>query len=224
MAEVVVALIGDVVRSRDHEDRKDVHARLTDALERTNGDMTALQALDVTVGDEFQGAYRSVADAVRATFLVRLHLLPDIDVRCGLGRGTLTVLQATRGKLVQDGPAWWAAREAIVRSHELEAQRGGRPRTTRSWFLAAPAGTCTPDEQHLEALVNALLVCRDELLHRNAVRKHAELLRDWILGAGQDDLARRHGISQSAVSQRLTSLGGQSLREMDCLLAAAGDP
>ncbi|MGV0804036.1 SatD family protein, partial [Mycolicibacterium elephantis] len=63
-----------------------------------------------TVGDEFQGSYRTVGAAIEAALAIRLAVAPEIDVRFGIGWGAVTVLDAGTG--IQDGPGWWTAREA----------------------------------------------------------------------------------------------------------------
>lgn len=221
---VATALIGDVVSSKRYQDRVALQNSVLAALQWVNGRVAALQPLEVTIGDEFQGAYAAVADAVRASLLLRLSLLPEVDTRFGLGLGELTVFDLNRRPLSQDGPAWWAAREAIMLVHRRQQQRGGHARSTRTWFLASsrkldhregPAGALS--DAHLEAFVNAFLVCRDDVLHL-PVPRNFELLRGWLLGKTQQELADEQGITQSAVSQRLNRLGAFALRDADRLL------
>lgn len=71
---------------------------------------TPLQQLEPTIGNEFQGAFATLADAALAGLLVRLEVLPSLDVRCGLGCGEVFVHDADRRPLLQDGPGWWSAR------------------------------------------------------------------------------------------------------------------
>jgi hypothetical protein len=135
-------LLGDVVASKTRPDRADLQRRLQDALGFVNDAIVGVQPLEVTIGDEFQGAYRSLADAVRATLLVRLSLPPDVDTRFGLGSGTVTVFDAGRRPISQDGPAWWAAREAIERVRRRQQrsghERAGAPGTSRGRAATRP--------------------------------------------------------------------------------------
>ena len=99
-----------MVGSRHAADRADLHQRLTAALRAAA--TTAIDPPAFTVGDEFQGSYQTVGDAIDAALRMRLAVAPGIDVRFGIGWGEVTVLdEQTR---IQDGPAWWAAREAIA--------------------------------------------------------------------------------------------------------------
>lgn len=221
---VAVALIGDVVRSKQHGDRRALQERVLAALDAVNRKIPALQPLEVTIGDEFQGVYRSIPLAVQASLLLRLRLLPESDTRYGLGLGSFTVFDADRHPQSQDGPAWWAAREAIEYVERLSHRRG-RPKGTATWFIAHPSaaegatGHLTGED--LQAVVNALLVCRDDLASRR-VGANARLLEGWLSGATQQELANSEGTTQSAVSQRLSASGGAALRHADHLLSGAG--
>src|SRR6478672_7826292 len=95
-------VIGDLVGSRSAPNRRALHRAIERAL---------VSALRITVGDEFQGAYATLGAAIEAALRVRLELLPGADVRVGIGRGPVQLLDAERG--IEDGPGWWAARAAI---------------------------------------------------------------------------------------------------------------
>jgi hypothetical protein len=211
-------LLGDVVASKTHPDRALLQRRVQDALASVNEAVAGVQPLEVTIGDEFQGAYRSLAEAVRASLLVRLALLPEVDTRFGIGSGPVTVFDAARRPISQDGPAWWAAREAIERVH-WQQQRSGHERAARTWYVARDDGdeagpTAEPDVQRF---VNAHLLCRDVLVPRDDARGIA-LLRGWLRGRTQAELAAELGISQPAVSQRLARTGAFALRDAQELL------
>ncbi|MEP7334094.1 MAG: hypothetical protein ABI692_18635, partial [Terracoccus sp.] len=64
----VVALIGDLVGSRESPDRQTLHTTLDDVLRAVNHRLEPIVPAIITVGDEFQGVYRSVGDALTASF------------------------------------------------------------------------------------------------------------------------------------------------------------
>jgi hypothetical protein len=222
------AVIGDVVGSRGHLDRGILQGRLTDALERTNALVPAVQPLVVTVGDEFQGLYEDVASALDATLFARLALLGDVDVRFGVGWGTLEVYDASRAPFAQDGPAWWTAREAVERAAAAakgrEAARGSRTAFVGgSGQDGGRAGSEGPGRWRTPAeedLVNAVLVCRDEIVWRMDARD-ARLAMALFAGEKQAVVAAREGVTQSAVSQRLVRSGAHALRRTRDLLRRA---
>ena len=210
----LAVVLGDVVASREHAERASMQRRVVGALSKVNRVVPSVQPLEVTIGDEFQGAYRTLSAAIRASLLVRLTMLPSIDTRYGIGSGEVTVFDATRSPISQDGPAWWAAREAIKRVH-WQQQRSGHERAARTWYVSSTLGT-DESTRHLlrqqERFVNAHLLCRDSLVPRDDPRGSA-LLLGWLTGDTQAELAADLGITQPAVSQRLARMGAFALRD-----------
>ena len=122
MADKLATLIGDVVGSRGHADRRSLQRSLNAVLSSVNALLDPAQPLELAIGDEFQGGFASVADATHASLLLRLQLLErdeGIDSRYGLGEGEVTIFDEARAPVSQDGPGWWAARAAIERAKAL---------------------------------------------------------------------------------------------------------
>ena len=187
MTTEVATLIGDVVGSRRAADRSATHRALTEALRHV-----AAEAIDppaFTVGDEFQGTYPTVGAAIDAALSVRLAVAPGIDVRFGIGWGAVTVLDPEAG--IQDGPGWWAAREAIEWTAAAQKQAGLA--LVRTSFR----GT---DRSDVDA-VNAALMCRDHLLGSVGDRS-LRIVKGLLTGETKKDIAAAEGVSASAVSQR----------------------
>ncbi|MDR3658102.1 MAG: SatD family protein [Mycobacterium sp.] len=183
------ALIGDVVGSRRAGDRSGLHKNVAAALRQVAGG--AIDPPAFTVGDEFQGSYPSLGAAIDAAVHVRLLLAPEIDVRFGLGWGAVTVLDAKTG--IQDGPAWWTARDAIRHTAEIQRQPGfAQVRTT---FRA------DEDARTDVAAINAALMCRDHLLGSLDDRS-LRIVKGLMNDRTKKQLAADEGISPSAVSQR----------------------
>ena len=196
-----VALLGDVVRSRD-SDRTRVHEALLKAIATCNKAHPPLDPLRVTVGDEIQGVYATLGQAVAAMLMLRDELLGTAEVRCGLGGGDVHVIDAKRG--IQDGSAWWKAREAIERAEALSRQPGNR--TSRTALIDARA-VANP-------LVDPLLRVIDAKLAALSPGSR----RSWVhLRAGLDNAtaAKLEGITPSANSQRINDHG---LRPLACLV------
>ncbi|MGG5257608.1 SatD family protein [Phycicoccus avicenniae] len=193
----LVVLIGDIVDSRISGDRRAVHDAVVAALEGVEALVPSVRGLRITVGDEFQGAYTSLGAALDAALRVRLALSPDVDVRIGVGRGVVTVLDAERG--IEDGPGWWAARAAI--EHVEAAAERAPTRTLRTGYRAEGRRGSEVDA------VNAALLCRDHLVGSLSDRS-TRLLRGLMdPRTTQAELAEREGVSASAVSQRVRADG-----------------
>jgi hypothetical protein len=202
----VFTLIGDLVGSRRLRDRSRVQEVLEGTLREVTGLLAPVQALEPTIGDEFQGAFTTLAAATRASLLVRLAMLPGVDVRCGLGFGPVTVHGPRRRPLLQDGPGWWAARAAMDTLGER------RHAASRTWYAAVPR----TDEGPPPAVVNAHLVCRDALVDRLSERGW-RMLRLSLLGETQRRIAETERITPSAVSQQFAR-GIGAVREAQALL------
>ena len=175
-------------------------------LDRVNTELRPPTPVRMQVGDEYQGVFASLGDALHASLTVRLALLPAADVRHGIGRGSIEVL--SEDPRVEDGPGWWAARAAIGRVEEAEGRPGER--SLRTAYVAASRrrgrrgdGTASSSE---EAAVNAALVLRDHLVSGLSERS-LSVLRGLLVGESQRDLAEALGISPSAVSQRVRADG-----------------
>jgi SatD family (SatD) len=191
------AVIGDVVASRRAPDRRALHRHLGAALADTG--------FAFTVGDEFQGSLPTVGAAIDAALTVRLAVAPDIDIRFGIGWGAVTVLDRETG--IQDGPGWWAAREAIEWTAAAQRQPGlTRVRTS----YRAAEESAGPDADS----VNAALLCRDHLLGSLDDRS-LRILKGLMHDRTKKDIAAAEDISASAVSQRAGRDG------LDLLMLAA---
>ena len=211
----VIAVIVDVSRSRSHADRAALQREVQNAFGRVNSAVVAAQPLEPTVGDESQAVYADLASALRATLLARLELPDGVDCRFGLGRGELATIGTGVVGAVQDGSAWWSAREAIdeARKHEYS-----KLAFVRTWFASSVddqrADVASRTE---EALVNSYLLARDHIVGTMTPRSR-HLLRGQLHGATQVELARLEGISQSAVSQNLARSGANALVAGEALL------
>ncbi|PUA79034.1 SatD family protein [Nocardioides currus] len=201
----VTTLIGDLIGSRVSADRRALHARFQQAIDDVNERFAPPTPARITVGDEYQAVFASLGDALAASLLVRIALRPDGDIRHGLGRGEVQVLDAS--PRVEDGPGWWAARAGIERVEAAEGRAASR--TLRTAYVAGPAGedeAGTGPGTDTEALVNATLLLRDELVTGLSDRS-LSVLRGLLDDETQRDLAERLGISPSAVSQRVRADG-----------------
>jgi hypothetical protein len=215
-------VIGDVVSSRSVPDRAGLQARLSAMLTSANRSARVTQRLHMTIGDEFQGAVASLPDALRLGLDLRLDLLPEAELRIGVGLGPFEVFDPSATPVSQDGPAWWAARRAVETAKDL----GARPpsRHVRSWAAALDTDGREPSEPVAATVtaVNAYLGMQDFVLSTMTPRQ-LRLLAAVLRGEPQRDAARREQITQSAVSQSLHSSGAQALCQALAILGASSD-
>lgn len=198
-------LIGDLIGSRRVEDRGALHDRLVRALTSANEQFASTTPLRITVGDEYQGAFATVGTALQVALRLRLAMLPEFDLRHGVGWGPVRVL--VQEPRVEDGPGWWVARDALSLVEAAEGRPATRERRT-AYLRVAEAGGPDP------ATVEAMLVLLDSAVARMSARS-VTVLRDLMSGATQREVAERMGISPSAVSQRVRSDGLAALLAAD---------
>jgi len=86
-----VALLVDIVASRTAP-RDALHEDVLSAVEATNSRLRPVHTLRPTVGDELQGVYHTLGEALLAGFTLRLELAPRWEARCGIGGGDVVVV------------------------------------------------------------------------------------------------------------------------------------
>ena len=203
-------MIGDLVASRDQPSRSEAQRSLVSALDTVNDLVApALQPLEPTIGDELQGVYDNLHDALLATVLVRLALPGTMDCRFGVGVGALEIVGASNYGLTQDGPAWWSARTAIDTAKHKSRRLPG----LRTWIVR--------DETEEPDMANAYRLTRDELVSGFDARQRRIALGE-VQGRTRTQLAEQENISVSAVSQRHRAGIGALIASIDHLSTIAG--
>lgn len=193
-----VAVIADIVGSRALPDREAAQRALDEAILRSEQQRPlATKPLQPVLGDELQGTYPDASAAMASLLLLRLALPDGVDCRYGIGVGLMTTVASRVGDLAE-GPAWWAAREAIDLVHDMQSRAVP---TARTWIVAA----AEYGGAHVD-YANAYLLARDQLIARMSARTR-RLAYGRLLGRTQSDLADEERITQSAVSQALTASG-----------------
>ena len=198
-ADRSIAVVIDISQSRAHPDRAGLQAEVSAAFATVNTLMPAMQPIEATIGDEFQAVYADILTALPATLLA-LMLLPDgVECRFGLGEGAVREVGESRAGLIQDGPGWWNARDAVQQARKRQY---ARLTFVRTWFVGADRSTA--------ALVNAYLVCRDQIVSDMKPRAR-RILRGLLMNQTQTEIAAAENVTQSTVSQTLHNSGAIAL-------------
>ena len=102
---------------------------------------------------------------------------------------------------IQDGSAWWSAREAI---DVAKAKQERRNPTVRTWYTRAICEHVGrfPDEQ----TAYAYLIARDYIVGKMR-REHAGDAARVLVGQTQSELAKELGITQGTVSSAMRKSG-----------------
>jgi hypothetical protein len=202
---MVVAVIADIVGSRRLPDRSEAQRLFDETIARVGGEHPlAERGLRPTVGDEQQGVYRALDDALASLLLLQLALPDGAEFRFGVGIGQIHPVESEHRSL-SDGPGWWAAREAIEIAHER--QQRAVP-SSRTWIVGAPGQTEVMDAEI--AVSNMYLLARDAIVARMSGRER-RLAYGRFSGLSQRALAEQEGITQPAVSKALHASGATAL-------------
>lgn len=184
--DAYLAVIGDVVRSRDVPDRAAVQRTLREQLRALNealsGDRT-VAPLELTAGDEVQGLLRDAAAAVDIVVRLSDHLHP-VTMVWGFGHGPLAT-DVYPEVTAMDGPCFHRARgalEAAVRE--------------RAWV--GVQGFPAPHADVLSALFRLSHGIRSRWTDTQA--RYVRAAR----GRLQKDVARQFGVDDSTVSESLS--------------------
>ncbi|NLC41842.1 MAG: DNA-binding protein [Erysipelothrix sp.] len=111
---MVIAIIGDIVNSKQLKKRGEVQASLKQSLENINELFSEhiVSKMTLTLGDEFQGLLKIGSPICQ--IIDRLESEhSDLQIRYGIGIGEILTEINPELSLGADGPAFWYAREAI---------------------------------------------------------------------------------------------------------------
>lgn len=222
------AVIADIVGSRTLTNRADAQKIFEAALEWASEGLALLQAPYPTVGDEFQAVAYTLEDALLLTLRAQLLLPPQLQLRFGIGAGRIEEFASgvhrqapARGRgaesaALQDGSAWWAARAAITRAHDV--QDASNP-FIRTWFMAH-ASVESEFSSHCQTCVNAMLSLRDHSILKLSAR-HRRITAALLLGKTQVEIARAEKLSQQAISDFARGTGAGLIQSSLIIAEAA---
>lgn len=202
MERTSVAVIADIVGSRELPDRSAAQAHVLRAFERAHRHARAEVPAYAAVGDEFQAVFADVERAVVSTTVVALSLPEGLELRFGVGVGEDRVVDASGMVPIRDGSAWWSARAAI--DQVKQAQRSGRSRATTGFVHEGGSE---------ERAIRGLLRLRDHIVGGMRPRDKRIALAG-LEEVPQARTAEAEGIRQSAVSQSWHRSGAASIVEM----------
>lgn len=222
------AIIADIVGSRTLTNRADAQRIFEAALERASEGLALLQAPYPTVGDEFQAVAYTLEDALLLTLRAQLLLPSQLQLRFGIGAGRIEEFASgvhrqapARGRgaesaALQDGSAWWAARAAINRAHDV--QESSNP-FIRTWFMAH-ASVESELSSHCQTCINAMLSLRDHSILKLSAR-HRRITASLLLGKTQVEIARAEKLSQQAISDFARGTGAGLIQSSLIIAEAA---
>lgn len=190
-----VALIGDIIQSKQVTNRSQLQETINHAFETIHKLYPDLvqSKFTLTLGDEFQALLTPSKTIFK--LLDHLEMLIPVSFRFGLGYGTLTTDFNKDVSIGADGLAYWHAREAIDIIHD------------KNWSGKTKGYVVTKDDK-FDRTINNLLLLSDTLkdewtdLQRKTFEQmlNKEIYTDDF---NQKEFADELGISASSLSKRL---------------------
>lgn len=193
-----VAIIGDIKNSRQSGDREQVQKQLDFVLAKVNekyGKEIAANFL-ITLGDEFQGLLFQGDDLMDIIFLIKSEMYP-VQIRFGIGIGTIATDIIRERAIGADGPAYYMAREAIesVKENEKKNKSSETDMEIRSEDGAAK-----------ELLLLNQLFALLYVVERSWNERQKEIIWDMLQHRdGQAAVAKRKSITQPTVQRSLST-------------------
>jgi DNA-binding CsgD family transcriptional regulator len=188
-----LAVIGDVVKSREIPDRSRFQQQLRSSIRRVNEEFSSSIASNfvLTIGDEFQGLLKSVDRIPQLLAVIRSGIHPIVQ-RVGIGIGSLdTVLEPDA--IGMDGPCFHRARDAIE--------------------LAKTCGTSIEVETGYSNDAFRIYSLLYSSLRKQWTVRQQQVFDLSMIGLAGKAIAQQLEITPSAVSQHLSAVGANIIFE-----------
>lgn len=201
MTMIYFAVIGDIIASRKIKDRNLFQNRLKETLNEINADYQddLASAFVVTLGDEFQGLLKCADHLLEITDKIKFMLEP-VELRYGIGVGSIDTEIDVCSSTGADGPAYWCARNAINTIHNRNDYKKSKI-MIEAW-----------EETDFMELVNeSLRLC--DYTESKWRKTQKELVKTSVLNFGYDtkvpqkELAILLGITAQTVNSKIQSTG-----------------
>ncbi len=197
--QILLAIIGDIIDSRNIKKRSEIQIKLNKVLANVNKDYKEylVSKWTITLGDEFQVLLKPNLEVFKMLDYISYKMYP-VKIRFGIGLGVISTNINYEKSLGSDGPAYWRARAAIEFVHENDNYGNSK--------ISFNSGNKDDD------IINNLIYYTD-WMKENWTTTQREVL-DTLLKRNiynddfkQKDLAKDIGISESAMSRRISSSG-----------------
>ncbi len=195
----LVAIIGDIIDSRNIEDRNKTQEKLNEILKEINIEYKEyiVSKWTITLGDEFQVLMKPNLEVFKMLDYLSYKMAP-IKIRFGIGLGEIYTDINYEKSIGADGPAYWNARDAIEYIHDND-NYGSSKISLKS-------------ENKNDNIINDLLYYTD-WMKENWTDTQKEVLYTLLENNIYDEnfkqkpLAKKLNISESALSKRVKSSG-----------------
>lgn len=110
-----IAIIGDIVNSKQTSNRSSIQERLKQQLNRINHSFAQdfASPFTITKGDEFQALCKPNPYIFLIIDQIQLAFRDEVEIRFGIGLGEILTAIDPKLSIGADGPAYWEAQKAI---------------------------------------------------------------------------------------------------------------
>lgn len=110
-----IALIGDIVNSKQTSNRSSIQERLKQQLNRINHSFAQdfASPFTITKGDEFQALCKPNPYIFLMIDQIQLAFRDEVEIRFGIGLGEILTAIDPKLSIGADGPAYWEAQKAL---------------------------------------------------------------------------------------------------------------
>lgn len=178
-----VAIIGDIVGSRQLPDRKPIQQKFLQVTQSANQlfEKDIESPLTVTIGDECQVLLNNPAMTLELIHYVQREMKP-IQFVFGVGIGAITTDINKQLAIGMDGPAFYFARKALEKAKKKK-----------------PSLIFNADVAAIE-MVNALLYFIESCSKRRTNRQK-QVIQLFLQGLTQEQIAVQLGVTQETISE-----------------------
>ncbi len=190
------AMIGDIKNSKNIDHRLEVQEKLKRILKMINEQYSENIAAKflITLGDEFQGLLHMNTPVLDIIKRIQREMYP-IELRFGIGIGEINTNIDQEAAIGADGPAFYAARNAITEIHQQEK---------RLKKQAADIKIECYDKTFFEITVINTLLTLIKTIEDSWNDRQRSTIWDMIsYQESQEKCAKRQNTTQSTVARRL---------------------
>jgi len=210
------AIIGDLVKSRELDDRELIQEKLKNILTSVNDKYSNNIASNftITIGDEFQGLLNNPNDLIEIISTIKIAIYP-LKLRFGIGFGKINTKVLKELAIGADGPAYHLARAAIQDVKKAEKMK----ENPETGIKIITKNT----KNNFDDLINSLLSL-SYFIEKKWTIKQVEVIHKILLKEQtQQALASELNIGQSSIQRRLQGAGflyyQNALQTIDSILS-----
>ncbi len=190
-----IAVIGDIVGSKNMAERRTIQDKLTNVLDYINKTYSSdiASKFMITLGDEFQGLLHCGSNVLEILETIDRDMHP-VKMRFGIGVGGITTDINPEVPLGADGPAYHYARRMIQDLKSSEKKKMESKLNMKIEIEAYP---------EIADLINTIFSL-NTVLKEQWTNRQREIIGEYLkCGGTQSEVARRIGIHQSNVQKAL---------------------